>query len=43
MASYAEALEHNAAVKRSRGTKPVLAHMRIEEAENGGHSVEHHS
>lgn len=40
--NYAESLEHGAAVKRGRNTKPTLAHIRIEEAENGGHSVEHH-
>ncbi len=42
MANYAEALDHNAAVRRGRNAKPVLAHIRIEEAENEGHSVEHH-
>jgi hypothetical protein len=41
MAKYAEALEHNAAMKRDGGKKE-LSHMRISEAENGGHLVEHH-
>ncbi len=39
---YAEALQHNADVRKGRNAKPTLAHVRIEEAENGGHSVEHH-
>jgi hypothetical protein len=39
--NYPEALEHSAAVKRSQKSKPVLSHIQIEEAENGGHSVEH--
>ena len=42
MANYAEALDHNAAVRKGRNSKPVLDHLRIEEAENGGHVVEHH-
>lgn len=42
MASYSEALDHNAAMRKSRNSKPVIAHLRIEEAENEGHSVEHH-
>lgn len=37
-----EVMEHNAALKRGRNAKPMLAHVRIEEAENGGHSIEHH-
>src|SRR5579859_2271376 len=39
---FVEALDHNAAVRRGAKAKPVLAHVRIEEAENGGHSIEHH-
>lgn len=42
MPGYAETLDHNAAMRRGRASKPVLAHVRIEEAENDGHSVEHH-
>ena len=39
---FAEALDHNAAVRKGRNSKPVLDHLRVEEAENGGHVVEHH-
>lgn len=39
---YAEVLDHNAAMRKSRGKKPMLDHLRVEEAENGGHVVEHH-
>jgi hypothetical protein len=39
---YAEALDHKAAVRKAANSKPTLAHVRIEEAENGGHSIEHH-
>lgn len=39
--NYAETLENKAAVKRGASSKPVLSHIQIEEAENGGHSVEH--
>lgn len=42
MTNFAETLDHNAAMRRGKNSKPVLAHMRIEEAENGGHSIEHH-
>lgn len=42
MASYAETLDHNAAVRRGHGKKAVLDHLRMEEAENGGHVIEHH-
>lgn len=41
MPNYAETLDHNAAMRKGRGSKPILAHIRIEEAENEGHSVEH--
>jgi hypothetical protein len=40
MAKYAEALEHNAAMKRSGGKKELRG-ISIEKAENGGHIVEH--
>ena len=39
---YAEALDHNAAVRRGSASKPTLSHVRIEEAENGGHVAETH-
>ena len=42
MANYAETLDHNAAMRRGAGKKATLGHLRIEEAENGGHVVEHH-
>ena len=42
MAGYAETLDGNAAMRRGRNKKPVLDHLRMEEAENGGHVVEHH-
>lgn len=42
MASYAETLDHNAAMRRGRGKKAELDHLRVEEAENEGHVVEHH-
>jgi hypothetical protein len=39
---YSEVLDHNAAMRKGRGKKPALDHLRVEEAENGGHVVEHH-
>jgi len=39
---YAQALDHNAAVRKGNKSKAVLNQLRIEEAENGGHVVEHH-
>lgn len=42
MANFAETLDHNAAVRRGSKSKPALSHVRLEEAENGGHSIEHH-
>lgn len=42
MASYAETLDHNAAMRKEGRKKPVMDHLRIEEAENGGHVVETH-
>lgn len=42
MTDYAATLDHNAAVRRGGKAKPTLSHVRIEEAENGGHVVEHH-
>lgn len=42
MANYSEILDHNAAMRRGRGKKPGLDHLRIEKAENGGHLVEHY-
>ena len=40
--NYADALEHQASVKRGSGSKAKLSRMTIEPAENGGHIVEHH-
>lgn len=42
MPNYSEVLDHNAAARKSGAHRPVIDHIRIEEAENGGHSVEHH-
>lgn len=39
---YSEILDHNATMRKGRNGKPVLSHIRIEEAENEGHTVEHH-
>lgn len=40
--NYEAMHEANAVTHRSQPAKPVLDHLRIEEAENGGHVVEHH-
>ena len=40
MVGYSEALDHGAAHMRQR--KPELDHLRVYEAENDGHIVEHH-
>lgn len=40
--NYGEALEHGAQARKSAGKKPQLRNLQMEEAENGGHVIEHH-
>lgn len=42
MANLSEVMDHNAAMRKERAKKPQLDHLRLYEAENEGHIVEHH-
>jgi hypothetical protein len=41
MANYAEVMDHNMRARSASKSKPVLDHLKVSKAENGGHVVEH--